>query len=137
MNPNDPALRSFVPVTVESHFPIQNLPFGIFSTPGGTRRVGVAIGEMILDLAALERAGLLTVAPAGTSVFDRASPVLQRAVAPSWWTQPGAGMRFLPQSSSLLVAADAEIAHQVLDALDRLDQLGLEDGLASLTKKAP
>ena len=39
-------------------FPIQNLPFGIFSK-GGNPRPGVAIGDFILDLAAAQVAGLL------------------------------------------------------------------------------
>ena len=40
-------------------FPIQNLPIGVFSPPGGTeRRGGIAIGDMILDLAAAAEAGL-------------------------------------------------------------------------------
>jgi len=60
MNPtSDPKLRSFVPVAADSHFPIQNLPYGVFrrkSSPGA--RVGVAIGEMVLDLAVLEEVGL-------------------------------------------------------------------------------
>ncbi|MGF6792093.1 fumarylacetoacetase [Paraburkholderia sp. 35.1] len=43
-------------------FPIQNLPFGIFSDRGNdARRVGVAIGDQIVDLAALQAAGLLNV----------------------------------------------------------------------------
>ncbi|WP_198038793.1 fumarylacetoacetase [Skermanella stibiiresistens] len=69
MNPNDPGLRSFVDVAADSHFPIQNLPFGVFSMEAEPRpRVGVAIGEWVLDLAVLEREGLLT---AGDSpVFD-------------------------------------------------------------------
>ncbi|MBP7147297.1 MAG: fumarylacetoacetase [Acidobacteria bacterium] len=55
----DPGLRSFVPVARDSHFPIQNLPFGVFRPlPGGRPRVGVAIGEMVLDLSAIEEAGL-------------------------------------------------------------------------------
>src|SRR5271169_5812697 len=33
-----------------SEFPIQNLPFGAFSPPGGAPRGGVAIGDMIFDL---------------------------------------------------------------------------------------
>lgn len=42
---------SFVEVTPESHFPIQNLPYGIFSTiDNATHRIGVAIGEYVLDL---------------------------------------------------------------------------------------
>jgi fumarylacetoacetase len=43
-----------------SPFPIQNLPFGIFSTSTQlTPRVGVAIGDQVLDLAVLADAGLL------------------------------------------------------------------------------
>jgi fumarylacetoacetase len=43
-----------------SPFPIQNLPFGIFSTSTQLApRVGVAIGDQVLDLAALADAGLL------------------------------------------------------------------------------
>ncbi len=37
-------------------FPLQNLPFGVFSTDGA-RRCGLAIGEFVLDLAALEASG--------------------------------------------------------------------------------
>ena len=40
-------------------FPLQNLPYGVFSTSGGPRRCGVAIGDQILDLAAAEAQGLI------------------------------------------------------------------------------
>jgi len=40
-------------------FPVNNLPFGVFSADGDAPRCGVAIGEYVLDLAALERIGLL------------------------------------------------------------------------------
>jgi fumarylacetoacetase len=49
----------WVPVPSGSHFPVQNLPYGIFTTPGGEPRAGVAIGEHVLDLATLARAGLM------------------------------------------------------------------------------
>ncbi len=57
---HDPALRSWV-ATANSHsdFPVQNLPYGIFSSAGGRPRAGVAIGESILDLRACADAGLL------------------------------------------------------------------------------
>ena len=49
---NDPKLRSFIPVAAESHFPIQNLPYGVFApTPTEPSRCGVRIGEFVLDLA--------------------------------------------------------------------------------------
>ncbi len=83
----DPHLRSFVPVAAGSHFPIQNLPYGVFRPqPHAAPRVGVAIGEAVLDLALLERRGLLA-HPALPSVplFDR--PVLNdflRLGPPAW-----------------------------------------------------
>lgn len=58
---NDPKLRSFVDVAADSHFPIQNLPYGMFVRPGiADARAGVAIGDWVLDLAVLDEAGLLT-----------------------------------------------------------------------------
>jgi fumarylacetoacetase len=74
MHPNDPSLKSFVEVAADSHFPIQNLPFGVFSTAADPApRVGVAIGDQILDLAVLEDTGLLTADPTGSRVFSRPS----------------------------------------------------------------
>tara|TARA_R110000851_G_scaffold333550_1_gene516145 strand:+ start:177724 stop:179004 length:1281 start_codon:yes stop_codon:yes gene_type:complete len=61
-NAPQPQWRSWVESanTPETHFPIQNLPYGIFS-PGENEkpRVGVAIGDFVLDLSVLEAEGLL------------------------------------------------------------------------------
>jgi fumarylacetoacetase len=48
---HDPALTSWVD-SANGHrdFPIQNLPLGVFSAEGTERRIGVAIGDFILDL---------------------------------------------------------------------------------------
>ncbi|GAA1256822.1 fumarylacetoacetase [Kitasatospora nipponensis] len=48
------ALQSWVPVPADSDFPVQNLPYGVF-TPARAHspRVGVAIGEHVLDLSAI------------------------------------------------------------------------------------
>ncbi|WP_300059205.1 fumarylacetoacetase [uncultured Roseobacter sp.] len=46
--------------SAETPFPLNNLPYGVFSVSGSDRRCGVAIGDQILDLAALEAAGILT-----------------------------------------------------------------------------
>jgi len=54
----DPSFSSFLEVEEKSPFPIQNLPYGIFSPPdSSTPRVGVAIGEHVLDLALLNAEG--------------------------------------------------------------------------------
>jgi fumarylacetoacetase len=58
----DPSLRSFVAYDEESHFPIQNLPFGVFEHRGATR-AGVRIGDLILDLAALQERGFFSTLP--------------------------------------------------------------------------
>jgi fumarylacetoacetase len=50
-------LRSFIDVAPDSHFPLENLPFGIFQPKGDKPRVGVAIGDLIADLSALEELG--------------------------------------------------------------------------------
>ena len=56
---NDPSLKSWLEISRESDFPIQNLPFGIYSTKNKTKRVGVAIGDQILDLSQLLELGYL------------------------------------------------------------------------------
>jgi len=42
-------------------FPLNNLPYGVFSTAEIDRHCGVAIGDMILDVTALEDAGVIEV----------------------------------------------------------------------------
>ncbi|MDO7836653.1 fumarylacetoacetase [Sphingobium sp. HBC34] len=57
---HDPARTSWVEgADGHADFPIQNLPFGIFSPTGTAPRPGVAIGDAILDLAACAGAGML------------------------------------------------------------------------------
>src|SRR2546430_10825638 len=63
---HDKARQSWVAsANGHSEFPLQNLPFGVFSPPGRTapdaaRRGGVAIGDMIFDLRAANDAGLFS-----------------------------------------------------------------------------
>jgi len=70
------ALKSFIDLPRDSHFPLENLPFGVFKPREGPARIGVALGENIVDLAALEEAGLLKDLPpeaAAATVFTRDS----------------------------------------------------------------
>jgi len=83
-----PDLNSFVEAAPESHFPIQNLPFGIFTRRDHTGpRAGVRIGDQVLDLAALQERGLGTQAPLHRGLF--AQPDLNAFLAlgrPAWRT---------------------------------------------------
>src|SRR5438132_8774067 len=51
------ALQSFIDVPRDSHFPLDNLPFGVFKPRDGAARIGVAIVEFVLDLSILEELG--------------------------------------------------------------------------------
>jgi len=69
-------------------FPIQNLPYGVFRRQGSTEdfRVGVAIGDEVLDLAALSATGLLAglAADAGRACCESALNSFM-ALGPSAW----------------------------------------------------
>lgn len=57
---HDPTRISWVDsANGHADFPIQNLPFGVFSPNGGARRGGIAIGEAVLDLSLAARSPLL------------------------------------------------------------------------------
>ncbi len=57
---HDPMLTSWVEsAAAHPEFPIQNLPYAIFSTPELDARAGAAIGDFVLDLRATAEAGLL------------------------------------------------------------------------------
>jgi fumarylacetoacetase len=59
---HDPGLRSWISAAnlPDTDFPIQNLPFGIFATAGSDGRVGIAIGDQILDVGAAAETGVFT-----------------------------------------------------------------------------
>ncbi|ATF16835.1 fumarylacetoacetase [Phaeobacter gallaeciensis] len=65
-----PLMKSWVPsANSAAHpFPLNNLPYGVFSVDGDDPRCGVAIGDMILDMQAAEEAGLIQLGDA--PLFD-------------------------------------------------------------------
>jgi fumarylacetoacetase len=67
---NNPELRSWVNVPQNSDFPIQNLPFGIFKSVQMMPRVGVRIGDHVLDMKTLFVLGYLENLPFEHSDFD-------------------------------------------------------------------
>ena len=74
---HDPALRSWVAGANDpaGDFPIQNLPFGIFRRRGRAEapRVGVAIGDQVLDLRRCRALRLLDAPPAVIEVAGEAT----------------------------------------------------------------
>ena len=85
--------QSFIAVAENSDFPLQNLPYGVFQPQGEHARVGVAIGAEVLDLAALEAAGLL---PTGAqNVFGQTSLNAFIALGRPVWQQVRARLQQL------------------------------------------
>jgi fumarylacetoacetase len=82
-----PDARSWVPVADDSPFPIQNLPYGVFSTEDAGARVGVAIGDHILDLDSVARAGLLEGLALPAAVFSTHSLNPFIALGRPIWTE--------------------------------------------------
>ncbi|MEJ8757347.1 fumarylacetoacetase [Pontibacter sp. H259] len=82
---NDPTLHSWIEIAPNSDFPIQNLPFGIFETDNRDPRVGVAIGEYVLDLLEVARLNFFELIDIDPNVFHR--PHLNDFIAlgkPTW-----------------------------------------------------
>ena len=74
---HDPALRSWVASANDStgDFPIQNLPLGVFRPRGRHEpsRVGIAIGDQVLDLRRCVQLGILDGPPAVVAVAGEAT----------------------------------------------------------------
>ncbi len=85
---HDPALRSWIDSANDpaTDFPIQNLPFGVYRRRGTRERprVGVAIGDRILDVLACRRAAFLTAAadPCESGTLNRLM-----AAGPGIWSE--------------------------------------------------
>jgi fumarylacetoacetase len=68
----------------DSQFPIRNLPYGVFATSTSDSHCGVAIGDEILDLTALEEMGFIKLGCV-QRVFDRGSLNPFMALGPARW----------------------------------------------------
>ncbi len=116
MNPTtDPALRSWVPVPADSHFPIQNLPFGVFRRSEGDVHVGVAIGAHVLDLTLLEARGLLDdPTRSGQRVFARGQLNPFLALGRPAWSALRARVSRLLSADEAQLRDDVDLRGQVL-----------------------
>lgn len=80
-------LTTWVEVPENSDFSIYNLPYGIFSYNDKKPRVGVAIGDYVIDMASLYKRGYLDVLFLNENIFK--SPTLNRFIGlgKPYWTQ--------------------------------------------------
>ena len=67
---NNPSLVSWVDVNKGSDFPIQNLPLGVFKNDQLNPRVGMRIGDFVIDMKSLHVLGYLDNLPFSAEAFD-------------------------------------------------------------------
>lgn len=107
-------IRSFIDIKEESHFSLQNLPYGIFSpSTGALPRAGVAIGDQVLDLSVLAEAGLFASLPfAATAVFTQPSLNAFMAGGRPYWQPTRAAIQSLLRADNPILRDN----HRLRDA---------------------
>jgi fumarylacetoacetase len=112
----------------ESHFPIQNLPYGVFSDADKPQpRIGVAIGDAILDLALLEELGILTPAGPDARVFNKPSLNAFIALGRDAWRETRSHLAQLLAADNPRLRDDAPLRSRALLAqIDAVLHLPLE-----------
>jgi fumarylacetoacetase len=125
MNPTtDPKRRSFVAVAPQSHFPIQNLPYGICRRRNRERFAAVAIGDRVLDLAALERLGMLDVPSLrGRTTFQSSMLNAFMARGRTVWSEVRARISQLLDADEPALRDNAELLTRVLTPMDEVEML--------------
>jgi fumarylacetoacetase len=137
MTVEDPSRRSWVEsASGATDFPIQNLPFGVFSTDGEPEsgRVGVAIGDQILDVTAALAEGLIgeegRIAAHGCdtprlnelmSLDRRTVSGLRRAIADVLDASSEVGRRAVKHRDRILVAQRSAVMHLPAEIGDYTD----------------
>lgn len=120
-----PDLTSFITVPPDSPFPIQNLPYGIFRPRGGgDPRVGVALGENVVDLSVLEAAGLFE-HPALRQQRPFSRPVLNpfMAMGREVWQAARRTLSHLLRADTPTLRDDPDLLSRTLHPMQSVDLL--------------
>lgn len=126
-NPNNPELKSFIPVGADSHFPIQNLPYGVFSSSAEKdAQIGVAIGDQVLNLSLLEREGHIALSQ---KVFQHGSLNALMALGSKEWQIARERISELLRADTALIRDDASLREKCLIPQSQVNmQLPVEIG---------
>ncbi|XP_007194293.2 fumarylacetoacetase isoform X3 [Balaenoptera acutorostrata] len=101
---------SFVPVAEDSEFPIHNLPYGVFSTKGNPRpRIGVAIGDQILDLSVIKHLFTGPVLSQHQDVFDQPTLNSFMGLGQAAWKEARGLLQNLLSTSQARLRDDTEL----------------------------
>lgn len=112
---HNPSRKSWIDSANEkgADFPIQNLPYGVFSQSGGVKRIGVAIGSKILDLTALEEADVLKPV-SGRKVFAGEDLNLFMSQSQAVWSATRAEIGNLLDANSPVLRDNGDLREKVI-----------------------
>lgn len=104
-------MHSFIDVHPDSHFPIQNLPYGVFSSrEGGRPRVGVAIGDHMLDLSVLDAGGYFDgIEAGGRKIFSKPALNDFMSLGRQSWVETRNAVQELLQADNPTLRDDAQV----------------------------
>jgi len=113
---------SFVQVAPDHHFPIQNLPYGVFSTAENSKpRIGVALGDYVVDLNALSEKGLFSAQL--SSVFREETLNSFMGKGKATWTEARSTLQRLLSSSEGAIRDNQDLQKHVLIPQSRVSML--------------
>lgn len=118
-------LKSFIEVHPDSHFPIENLPYGVFKPePGSQARPGVAIGDFVLDLSVIGSAGLFD-GPLlkGSDCFNQPNLNQFLGMGRPAWKEARATIQNLLSSTELALRDNEGLRKKALLPVDKVEML--------------
>ncbi len=117
----DPRLTSFIPVETGSHFPIQNLPYCVFQRPDDDApRVGVRIGDMVLDLQMLQKHDLCLGPQLPKGIFAQPSLNLFMGLGPDTWRAARVEISRLLSTDESRLQDDVALQEKVLLSIEQV-----------------
>ena len=96
----------------DADFPLNNLPYGVFSVEDGDLRCGVALGDRIIDATGLEAAGILRADPAA-DVLDAPCWNDFMELGPKAWSAYRAALTAMLEEGADEAAQDAITTYSV------------------------
>ncbi|OQR73211.1 fumarylacetoacetase-like [Tropilaelaps mercedesae] len=109
------SMKSFVPVPNGSDFPLENLPYGVFSRAGeSNRNIGVAIGEYVLDVALVTHLFQVEELAGKLYVFNKDSLNEFMALGRSAWQEARVNLQRLLSVDEATLRDDAALRERAL-----------------------
>eukprot|EP01135_Chromosphaera_perkinsii_P003966 Nk52_evm9s265 gene=Nk52_evmTU9s265 len=110
-----PIMKSFIAVDAESEFPIQNLPYGVFSTAENQKpRCGVRIGDHVLDLPQIQHLFNGPLMSQYSSVFEEGALNSFMALGRPHWQEARQTIQSLLSEGNATLRDDADLRNKAL-----------------------